>query len=351
MRKFLSIFTVTATLIGITSCSKSEIPDTAVDTDQPVEIRVAGKALSITPSTRVPFEGSVPTNLKARVLASNTAAKYINAPDDLIKDGTMSFNAASTAYKFDGTDVITYPHATTPVYLVGLYPTTTAADWTVDASSGSKASFVFNGTHDVMATREVATTREEAVAGTYQTLTFHHLLTRLNLRIQAENAAAQAAWGQVKSIKVKSLTNKATVTFGTEDNLTQPVTEFSVDATSTDTDFKFYTIETDNPIPQADIPLKPTGSAPALAVQSYSLVTPKDGSSTTQVSYDLVVETENHSGFAINVPLETTTSSEFKDNTKGLQFEITLTFTATEIKAMATVKPWVPGGTGSGTVQ
>lgn len=339
MRKF-SLFTVAATLVAFTSCSQVDSQD-VVDTDQPVEIKVAGKALSITPTTRKPFEGIATTDLNARVLASNTSKTYNNSPIDLIKDGTMTFTAAtsSTASGFDGGGV-PYPHATNSVYLVGLYPTAPSADWTI-ASDGKSASHTFDGTHDVMATREITTVRSDGKDG-YQTLTFHHLLTRLDVIIQAEDQSAIDSWGNVTSIQVKSPSNNITVTFDTEDNNTKPATSF----TNAETLFSFYTVGTDVLLPSTTLPLK--SSDPS--AQSYSIVAPKVGGG-SQVVYDLVVTTANHSGYAVSVPLLDTANAEFKGDTKGLKFEITLTFEATDIKAFATVKPWVTGGTGGATIQ
>lgn len=343
MRKFLTIMTVIASAMYITGCSKSDDTDLGgVHPGQQVEIKVGGKALSIDPiKTKSPFEGIAADNeLKARVLASNTSKKY-DATPDLIKDGTMTFTPSSDAFGFDGGGV-PYPHAVNNVYLVGLFPTAPSADWTI-VENGAKAKYTFDGSHDVMATNEITTVRTDGLTGgTYKTLDFYHLLTRLNLTVQATNAAAQTAWGKVTSIKVKSPANDVTVTFKTED-ATQPTTVFG----STETIFPFYEKAKETALPAIDLPL----SASNPEAQSYALVAPKDGESTNQVKFDLIVTTENHTAdYAITVPL-VSTQGEFKKSTQGLQFNITLTFSATEIKAFATVKPWGDGGTGGATIQ
>lgn len=343
MRKFLTMMTVIATAMYITGCSKSDDTDLGGDyPGQQVEIKVGGKALSIDPiKTKSPFEGiAADSELKARVLASNTSKKYDAAPD-LIKDGTMTFTPSSDAFGFDGGGV-PYPHATNNVYLVGLYPTAPSADWTI-VENGAKAKYTFNGSHDVMATNEITTVRKDGLTGgTYQTLDFYHLLTRLNLTVQAKDASAQTAWGKVTSIQVKSPANDVTVTFKTED-ATQPTTVFG----STETIFPFYEKAKETALPAIDLPLE-TSSPEA---QSYALVAPKDGEDTDQVKFDLIVTTENHAAdYAITVPL-VSTQGEFKKSTQGFQFNITLTFSATDIKAFATVKPWGDGGSGSATIQ
>lgn len=350
MKKFLSILAVASTAMYFTSCSKSDVTDVGDEkAQQPMEIKVGGKALSITPGkTRAPFEGiAVGNSLTARVLASNTSKKYDAIPD-LIKDGTMTFDhqaptppAVPTAFGFDG-GAVPYPHATNDVFLVGLYPTAPSADWTI-TDSGSKAKYTFNGSHDVMAADEVTTVRSDGTTGTYKTLNFHHLLTRLNLTVEAEDQPAKDAWGKVTSVKVKSPANDVTVTFKTESATIPPTTTFG----STETDFPFYMAGSDNALTSLELPLESTTPT----AQSYSIVATKNGNA---VSYDLIVTTEKFTaGYNINIPLMTAdaTPAAFDGDTRGLQFNIKLTFRATDIKAFATVKEWGTGGTGGATIQ
>lgn len=343
MKKFLSILAVASTAMYFTSCSKSDVTDVGDEkAQQPVEIKVGGKALSITPGkTRAPFEGIAVADLKARVLASNTSKKYDASPD-LINSGAMTFkNSNTTAIGFDG-GAVPYPHATNNVYMVGLYPMAPFADWTI-TDNGSKAKYTFDGSHDVMAADEVTTTRAEAVGAVgYQTLNFHHLLTRLNLTVQAKDQAAKDAWGEVTSVKVKSPANDVTVTFKTKD-ANPPTTEFG----TTETLFPFYLKGSDNTLASLELPLE--NSSPT--AQSYSIVATKNG---TAVSYDLIVTTDKFTtGYNVNVPLMTadSTPAAFSGDTRGLQFDITLTFSSTDIRAFATVKEWGTGGTGGATIQ
>lgn len=342
MKKFLSILAVASTAMYFTSCSKSDVTDVGDDkAQQPMEIKVGGKALSITPGkTRAPFEGIAAADLKARVLASNTSKKYDITPD-LIKDGTMTFkNSVTAAIGFDDV-IVPYPHAVNNVYMVGLYPTAPSADWTI-TDNGSKAKYTFNGSHDVMAADEVTTVRSDGTTGAYKTLNFHHLLTRLNLTVQAKDQAAKDAWGKVTSVEVESPANDVTVTFKTVD-ADPPATAFG----NTKTNFPFYLAGSDNALASLELPLESTNPA----AQSYSIVATKVGPA---VSYDLIVKTEKFTaGYAVNVPLMTDAVPPvaFNDDTRGLQFNITLTFNATEIKAFATVKAWGDGGTGGATIQ
>lgn len=348
MKKFLSILAVASTAMYFTSCSKSDVTDVGDDkAQQPMEIKVGGKALSITPGkTRAPFEGIAVADLKARVLASNTSKKYDAAPD-LINSGAMTFkNTITTAIGFDD-GAVPYPHATNNVYMVGLYPMG-STDWAI-TESGSKAKFTFNGSHDVMAADEVITTRAEATSAVgYKTLNFHHLLTRLNLTVLAKDQAAKDAWGDVTSIKVKSPANDVTVTFKTADT-NPPTTAFG----TTETIFPFYEIAKETALPTIALPLE----IDSPSAQSYALVAPKNGNNSTQVFYELIVTAKNYTEngsekeYPITVNLESAPNTAFNGNTQGLKFDIKLTFSATDIKAFATVKAWVDGGTGGATIQ
>lgn len=341
MRKSLLFLAVVSTAMYLTSCSKSDGPGPGGDgPGQPVDIKLGGQTLSVSPGTKAPIDGIPASGLTARVLASNTSLKY-ESPN-MFKDGTMKFMSTTTAAGFEGGGV-PYPHATNPVHLVGLFPTAPSADWTITAN-GTKAVYAFNGSHDVMATKEVATTREDATTGhTYKTLKFHHLLTRLNITVQATDANAATAWGQVTSITVKSPAEEVTVTFE-KGNDARPTNVF----TEVDTWLNVYGIGTEAVLPATTLPLVAT----IPAAQGYIMVAPKDGQTTTQVEYDLIVITDKYpAGYPISVPLEASPGAAFNDKTQGLQFDIKLTFNATEIKAFATVEPWGTGGSGSGTIQ
>lgn len=348
MKKFLTLMAVATTAMCFTGCSKSDGIDSEVDngSNKPAEIKVGGRALSITPgaNTRKPVEdGTAAYPLTARVLASNATTTYVGS--DLVKDGPMTFLAAATSTGFDEGAVL-YPSVTAPVYLVGLYPASQpspAKNWTID-TNGNKASYEFEGSQDVMATNEMTTTRNDVRGDNYKKLTFHHLLTRLNLKFQAQNATAQGLWGDVKSIKVKSPNNLVTVTFKTEDS-TVPTYLF----TGGPTDLSFFEYGTNSVLGSTPLPL--TATEP----QSYSLVAPQVGAGAppnNQVIYKLIVTTDKHpDDYTIDVPLNAADGSAFTGDTQGEQFTITLSFNTTDIKAKAEVTPWGTGGSGSGTIQ
>lgn len=329
MRKFLLSFAVITTAMCFSSCSKDDAIIN-VEPGEQVEIKVGARALDVIANTRAPFEGAVgaENELNARVIASTSLGVYTS----LLHDNFMNFGDVAVGFTIPKA----YPHATKPVYLVGLYPST---GWDTTVATGSKISTTFTGKEDVMASNEVSTVKNDVISNTQKTLTFHHLLTRLNLTIKAKDADAIAAWGNVTSLKVVSPDNKVTVTLGTGDAAnTAPTATFEADGVNP---FDFYAGETAYCTSPQALTLAPA------AAQSYSMVSPKDNSGTSNpIIYTIKLKTGNHTAEKeVNVPLTVTAGgSNFIGNTAGKMFNILLTFTATEIEAKATVKAWDAGG-------
>lgn len=338
MKRFLFLFTVIAALMNFTSCSNNDDP-TGVDPNQPVEIKVGGRALDVVASTRAPFEGITASNtLTAKVMASETSSKYGTA--DVLHDDFMNFGAAAVGF----TTPKAFPHATNPVYLVGLYPSTT---WSAVAND-NETSFTFTGIEDVMASTEVATVKDDVADDNHKSLTFHHLLTRLNLTIKAKDASAVAAWGAVTSLQVVSPNNVATVELGTGSETPSSVAP-NTTFTGGNQDFTFCTIGTDTPFCSTGAPYAWPATAPTTA-QSYALVAPQNNTATsTPIVYNVKIKTVKYATIDRTVPVTlkvSTGGADFVGNTAGQKFEVVLTFTATNIEATATVKPWTPGGNG-----
>lgn len=339
MKKFLFLFTVIAALMNFTSCSNGDNPIDVVDPDKPVEIKVSGRALDVVAGTRAPFEEITASNkLLAKVMASETSSKYETA--DVLHDNTMEFGPTDPV-GFDTPKP--YPHATNPVYLVGLYPSDT---WS-SVANDNETSFTFTGIEDVMASTEVATVKDDVVNGTHKSLTFHHLLTKLNLGIKAKDANASAAWGSVTSLQVVSPNNVATVKLGTGSETPEsvaPTTTF----TGGNQDFTFCAIGLDTPFCSGTSAY----DWPATLVvvgQSYALVAPQNTTdAATPIVYTIKVRTQkyNITDRVVPVTLKDTDGNNFVGSTAGQMFDISLTFTATNIEAKATVKPWITGGNG-----
>jgi hypothetical protein len=337
--------------LALAGCTQSELSESPVNAG--VELKFKSTALAIDGSTRAPFEGeggTVAIPLEAKVLVKKQADTYqalYNTADDKITftDGNETGFAITKYY---------YPADGTGLHICGLYPYaatgTGAGEWNINGTS-AEANFTFNGSHDVMAAAQVATTKAQAQASTYPTLAFKHLLTKLVIKVKAEDAAAIAAWGNVTKIdliKAKGSAPYSKVTVKLVDGTAARTTDFSTVMNP----FPFYAVTGGTTYTNTAFTGQTLALTTTSTVAAYSLVAPilADGNSTAgSADFELKVYTDKAPAAGMDVPvgLLNTLSAAYAGETQGKAFEVTLTFKATEIKAKATVSPWVLDGTSS----
>ena len=332
-------------LLTLASCSKSELANRPVVENDMVEIMATSKALTI--ETRAPFEGQIAdgNNLTAVVLGSTTSGNYTETTPRYC-DGEMTFADNTTAASFATPKY--YPVSDAPIFLCALYPTA-LADWKDIATT---AKYTFDGKTDVMAAAEVSGKKSTAMAGTVPSFEFKHLLTKLIVKVKAEDEAAQNVWGDITGITLVKAMNgdvfdTAEVTLATGAAATG--TAFSNAAAD---GMAFYRIDaaayTDNAVDDADNKIALTTTAEEAA---YSLVAPiiaENGVKHFTLSVDTklgeTVTTKEVSFDLYKAKVGEEDPAVFSGDTQGKAFEITLTFKATEIVATATVTDWVKGG-------
>lgn len=333
---FFSLLAVAA----MASCSKSELAERPV-VGQDVEILAKSNALSI--SMRAPFEGTIASDneLTACVLVSTATGSYstlLNTDKEMVFSDDAANANSEVGFK---TTPCFFPADGSKVYLCGFHPLT---GWTELVANGPSYYFPLDGKSDLMAAAEQETDKAEALAGTYPTLTFKHLLTQLVIKVKAEDTNAITSWGKITDMyltKAAGADFKAwagvvkgqdTATFRADDegnNLTS-LACYSVDADGALTDDAFA--DTELTVPADDEPV----------AVAYSLVQPVD---TTTEHYTLVVKTENHSDeYPVKITLKNTSDADFTGSTTGYAFEISLNFKASAIQAKATVTKWNEGG-------
>ena len=328
-------------LLTLASCSKSELANRPVVENDMVEIMATSKALTI--ETRAPFEGQIASNntLTAVVLGSTTTGDYTNT----YCDGTITFADDTNAEGFDTPQY--YPVNDDVIYLCALYPTP-ATDW---KSIATTAKYTFDGKTDVMAAAQQSNNKSGAMAGTVPSFTFKHLLTKLIVKVKAEDQAAADKWGDITAISLVKANNS-------DVNTTAEVT-LATGAAATGTAFSdgaaagmaFYRIDaaatpayTDNAVDATNkITLTTTANEAA-----YSLVAPIVAGNSTD-HFTLKVDTDlagtaTTKEVALKLNTADATPVVFTGDTQGQAFEITLIFKATEIVATATVTDWVKGG-------
>ncbi len=336
MKKF--IFPLVAVL-GFAACNpENENPMGDGNGD---EIKLQMTQLSI--DTRAPYMATTPSAdapLLARVLCSQTKGDYNAEIEEANNNGFMNFTAASTETSFclkDGTTITpkSFPRGVNNVYLVGLYP---AETWTKNA--GTSASFEFDGSDDIMFAPETVTTRgEEPAIGT---LAFGHKMTKINIQLRAVDNASIVPWGEIENIALT----------GVGANQPNQQVEISfADGKATFSDqvasLRCYGMDgtdyTDEAYAATALTTTPTTVA-------YTICEPVDATGGETDEYTLTVTSSTKGDVPVSFSLTNTENAEFTGNTAGYAFTVTLSFSAVEIQAQATVTPWDEQGTTDVTI-
>lgn len=366
-KSILSLLAVAA----MVSCTQNDMD--LKGSDEQVEIKLKSTALTIDAvASRAPFDGEITTTtneLTARVFKSLTSGVYLTATPTTVA-GEMTFtDQGTTAVGFNTTPQY-YPVATgANVFLCGLYPVepvgennpATVMGWVIN-STGVVASAVIDGKTDIMAAPEVTTTKADALAGgSYKTLEFKHLLTKLKIKAiadstsQATSDAAVASWGNITKIELNEIVGatpfsqvKITLKDGTASySNNSGVTVYQM--TGNDT-YPATDVEFDNAT--VAIPTLPTFPSTNVGAENvkdiaYSLIAPFTHDATKKDIKLTVYTDKKTDGFPVSVDLTGIGS----DSTVGKYCVVTLIFKASEIKASATVTDWVAGGSADGTIE
>lgn len=334
-------------LLTLASCSKSELANRPVVENDMVEIMATSKALTI--ETRAPFEGSIASDntLTAVVLGSTTTADYTTT----YCDGEMTFTDDNTTAVGFNTTSKYYPVNDDMVYFCALYPTP-ATDWKDIAAT---AKYTFDGKKDVMAAAEVNNNKSGAMAGTVPSFTFKHLLTKLVVKVQADDDAAVGVWGNIIGITLVKADN-ANVNTTAVVTLKDGTATFE-DPAADGSGMKFYCIDADATPKYTEDAVDETNKITLTTTAeeaAYSLVAPiMAKNSATHLVLSVVTDldgTKTTKEVEVNLK-EAQTGSPFINSTQGKAFEITLTFKATDIQATATVTPWEEGGNSEVEIQ
>jgi len=335
MKKMFLLLAVAA----MASCSKSELVERPAGD---VEIMAKSNALSVT--TKAPFDGPISSTapFTAKVFVSNTTADYKTL---LNTDTQMDFvnNASDNKPIGFTTTKAYYPADGSTVYLCGAYPYT-AGVWDF-ATGTNNLQANLDGKTDLMIAKEETSDKASAQAGTYPTLTFEHLLTKLSVSVVAEDQAAIDAWGKITDMYLTKQNqndlNSIVLVAAGSDVATAAPTYQANSAGKNLTSLACYEIAADGTY--GDTAYAGTTLTTTETAVAYSLVQPVIA---TEKHYTLVVKTENHTAeYPVDVTLKQTGDTNvFTDSTRGYAFNVKLTFKASEIKALATVTAWKDGG-------
>lgn len=328
---------------ALVSCSESN--DVVMPSTDGTQIALKSVTYELDVVTRAPFEGAIDvTNpLEARIIGSldsDFSTPYV--------DGTMLFN---------GTGAVTFANVYTgnsefnvdndDVYLFGIYPA--GVDFWTEETADATYSCTFTGKEDVMGTEDVkVANRANVDAKNYETLTFSHLLTKLNISMRADQKAI-AAFDEVTSIRLIGDDVDGSTKFPNSivfDGLTGDAID---GATETDA-MNFYTISGDAPYINQTYTLTQNS-----VLQAYAMVYPHAALAAGADAYFLEVATPYAADPTkqlnlvpvklYNKAVAGAAATPFRGSTAGYSFDINLYFRATgEIMAEAYVNEWKAGG-------
>ena len=214
------------------------------------------------------------------------------------------------------------------------------------------AARTFDGKTDIMAAAQQQSSKSEAQAGTYPTMQFKHLLTKLVVKLVAEDDAAVTAWGNVTDISLVGV-NGSQKPYSKVEVALQDGTAVTGSAFSTTVEnFSFYTM-TENAYNDVAFSAQTLALTKTAANAAYSLVAPITATGTGDFKLKITTQKDAESPLVneVAVDLKDMSSSTFTGDTQGKAFEITLTFKATEIQAKASVKEWEKAGTATGEIK
>lgn len=342
MKKSILFMLAAAAMV---SCSESELIEKA--NGEGVDIALKSTTYDVSASTRAPFEGalSATNELKARVISVEGT--------DFTKphaDGTMTFAGVNAVtYDVGSIDAAKSKFPTgKEVSLFGLYP---ATGWDAVASTDAEYSFTFDGSQDVMAATQVLVKEADvdATPAKYETLTFNHLLTKLEVKLRGD-AAAVDVFGNVQSIRlIGDATGTAkisnAISFDGADatdgkpTVVIPATEDALDC--------FVLTENATTKERTYSADKYQGQSYTLTsvadLQAYAMAAPVEAKAGVE-AYFLEIKTDEETA-KIGVPLKAQAGTNFSGSTAGRSFTITVYFKDTgHISAIAEVKPWVEEG-------
>lgn len=334
MKKF--IFPLVAVL-GFAACNpENENPMGDGNGD---EIKLQMTQLSI--DTRAPYLADNPADapLLARVLCSQTQGDYGEEVDEANNNGFMNFTAASTETSFclnDGTITPkSFPSGVDSVYLVGLYP---AETWT--KNTDTSASFNFNGSNDIMFAPEATTVKRGAVG----TLAFGHKMTKINIQLRAVDDASIAPWGEIENIALTGVGAAAA-----QPHTTVEVAFADGDATFSNAAASLACYGTDGTNYTDDAYAGTAALTTTATTVAYTICEPVDAAAGDEYSLT-ITSSKKEEPVVVPFSLTNTADAEFTGNTAGKAFTVTLSFSAVEIQAKATVTPWDEQGTTDVTV-
>lgn len=297
----LSMISIAATIAAMTACTSESDPVDQIEAKVPIELNAGVIEVS---SKAVVNKGDA---FEAQVIASATQGDYT----------TSSWNgdiAVNSNGKVTFAPIQYYPTDGSTMYMTGYSPRAIATNGIV--------AYTIEGNNDIMVSQEESGSKTDK---TDKALAFEHLLTQLQIKVIAADAAAITAWGTITSIEVVNASTSVELNLGTKKLAAAAVP--AVKNVRVDKDL------TTNPVTLPNL----ANSEQAASAGSV-MVLPSD------TKYQLLIKTEkNTTGITVDPTVTTTVAST--------AYEITLTFKTANVDAIASAGEWKTVSGGTGTVE
>lgn len=319
----LSMISIAATVAAMTACTSESDGIDDLTKDAPVEIKAKAGVLTIESKSTGPISG-------IDVEIDNVAfVKQEAAEDATITWSTTTPTSAkiTNGGNIEFTPTLYYPaNEATFAHLVGYHP---LQNGTTITSEG-KVPFNITGNEDIMyAPVQKGNKATAKLTGDAALLApkFEHKLSQLIIKIKGDDAAA-TAWGKITSISIVNVQK-----------------ELELDLNNGKLSAKN---ETKTNLPLTLNASYTYGEIPAEATPvGYSMVLPQNS------AHKVIITTDNYENKEVDITIPASAdNSRPQDATlAGESYTITLTFSASNISAKATVDPWKPVENGAGSVE
>lgn len=289
----------------------------STDTPAPVEATKISLLGSIRSTVYSRGEGVIDpaiSGFETKILSLNFARINQDASGEYLSYGSTALNATRLA-GIGSTDIVFDPgneqyytsgETNNSSKLVGWYPRTSVTDGVVN--------FTIDGSTDVMLSNEVAGSASTPFSAEDKTFTFNHLLTQLQLKVYAIDAAALESWGTIISVKLKGQHTACSVTL--PQSISFPTTGEASDLPASGIGF---------PVTMG------VGSSVNAAESGYFMVAPIEGTS----SVLLEIETSAGGMKTISIPVP------IAGFLAGNAYVITLSFSDLDIAGSASLGTWI----------
>lgn len=228
-------------MAAMVSCTNEiEGPDQPnINENDPVEIKLNAGIIGV--ETKAAISSTLDEDLKViffrpsdAATATWTSGDFVNATISKETGGAITFKESAEEGAND--KKLYYPTGENEkAHLVGYY-----LGNSISTNTNNILSFTIDGTQDIMATDGASASKTEA----FKSFTFKHLLTQIDIVLKGD-AAAQAAFGKIKKVAIKSIPTALKLTLAETPTIQSTSNDGSVDVYNDNTGSDLSTNTTD----------------------------------------------------------------------------------------------------------